>query len=133
MGFNARDLRKEALTQGASTGDASLAGIPGTGTLQVWRGQKEDVIAIIGTCRLHEDAGGLDKVSEALSEQRPIAYDGPLVDPAEVRKDSISTKVMVSSINRYRLPAERGGSNGNDATTYCLVNFVPAEPEQVAT
>lgn len=128
MGFRANDLRKEAFTQGASTGDASLAGLPGTGTLQVWRGQQEDVIAIIGTCRLEDDGGGLEKVREALEEQLPVVYDGPLADPSKSDSEDIRTEVVVSSIGRYRLP-----SDDDDDATCCLVNFAPAEPERVAT
>lgn len=134
MGFDAKDLRKEALTQGASTGEASLAGLPGTGTLQVWRGQREDVIDIIGTCRLRDDVGDLETVSEALEQQRPVIYDGPLEDPAEANGDAIRAEVMVSSMGRYRLSAEGVDATGDDdAPAYWLVNFVPVEPEQVAT
>ncbi|MEX2534297.1 MAG: hypothetical protein WD273_01750 [Trueperaceae bacterium] len=125
MGFENLNLRKEALSQGASTGDAKLAGLPGKGTLQVWRGQREDVLRIVGTWRLEDDSGRLGKVREALADSKAVVYDGVLDDPAQADKKRVRAEVYVTSIGSYQRRTE-------DGRTYCFVNFVPSDPEGVA-
>ena len=123
-GFENLELGKESLSQGATTGDAKLAGLPGTGTLQVWRGQHEDVLKIVGTWRLEEDSSGLEKIREALSKSAPITYEGVLDDPAQRGRQRVETEVFVTSIGSY--------AQGSDAgVAFCFVNFVPRDRKEV--
>ena len=124
MSFENLDLQREAMSQGAATGDAKLAGLPGTGTLQVWRGQREDVLRIVGTWRLEEDANGLDELREALSKNKPVSYEGVHDDPARPDRRRVATDVYVTSIGSYQRRKE-------DDVGFCFVNFVPIDQKEV--
>ncbi|HEX7003839.1 MAG TPA: hypothetical protein VF168_06605 [Trueperaceae bacterium] len=124
MTFEKLQLGKEALSQGASTGDAKLAGLPGTGTLQVWRGQNEDVLRIVGTWRLEDDASGLERIRRALAKSSPVTYDGVLDDPAQSDRKRVSTEVYVTSMGSYQRGTEAD-------VAYCFVNFVPLDAKEV--
>jgi hypothetical protein len=124
MAFDVRLLREESVSKGASTGDARLAGLPGRGTLQVWRGQNHDVIRILGTWRQEEGGEALGTLREALDETRPVVYEGYLDDPAQAETHRVRAEVIVSSIGTYRLGED-------DDSSYCFVNFTPRDPERV--
>ena len=124
MTFDKLELGKEALSQGASTGDAKLAGLPGKGTMQVWRGQREEVLRIVGTWRLEEDADGLEKVRRALASSSPVTYEGVLDDPAQTNRNRVKAQVPVTSIGSYQRGTEAD-------VAYCFVNFVPLDQKEV--
>lgn len=126
MSFENLDLQREAMSQGAVTGDAKLAGLPGTGTLQVWRGQREDVLRIVGTWRLEEDAHGLDELRQALTKSTPVTYEGVLDDPARPSRRRVRTNVYVTSIGSYQRAKE-------DEVAFCFVNFVPIDQKEVTS
>ncbi|MEX2542261.1 MAG: hypothetical protein WD314_10655 [Trueperaceae bacterium] len=125
-GLDVGNLQKDAVTQGAETGEARLAGLPGRGTLQVWRGRRHDVIRILGTWRRQQNSDDLATLREAMESAQPIIYEGFLDDPANVDRQEVRAEVVVSSISSYQL-----GGRGEEP--YCFVNFLPREPEEVAT
>jgi hypothetical protein len=124
MAFDVLSLQQESVTQGAETAEAKLAGLSGQGTLQVWRGQKHDVIRILGTWRQPEDENSLARLREALDEAQPVVYEGPVDDPARGGQPTIRTQVTVSSIGSYRLDPKGERS-------FCYVNFAPVDPRAV--
>jgi hypothetical protein len=125
MAFDVERLRKQAVTQGAATADARLAGLPGRGTLQVWRGQNNDVIDVLGTWRREAADDDLRGIREALRNESPLVYEGVVDDPARADGQEVRTEVVVSSMGSYRLGV-------NDENIYCFVNFRPRQPEEVA-
>jgi hypothetical protein len=126
MGFDVERLRKESVTQGAATAEARLAGLPGRGTLQVWRGQNNDVIDILGTWRREVADEEVSVIREALRNEPPVVYEGVVDDPARPDGQEVRTEVIVSSIGSYRLEADEENS-------YCFVNFAPRNPEEIAS
>lgn len=126
MGLDTRGLKKESVTQGASTDEAKLAGMPGQGTLQVWRGQKNDVIGMAGTWRTEDDSASLEKLREARDNSSPVRYEGVVDDPAQGRHRRVSEQVIISSIGSYP-------HRGHDGRKVAFVNFKPHDPQQVLT
>jgi hypothetical protein len=126
MGFEVERLRKESVTQGAATAEARLAGLPGRGTLQVWRGQNNDVIDILGTWRQEVADEDVSAIGKALRNETPLMYEGVLDDPARADEQEVRTEVVVSSIGSYRLEVDEENS-------YCFVNFAPRKPEEIAS
>lgn len=124
MDLNTGRLGKEAMTQGAAMSEASLAELPGVGTLQVWRGQREDVLEIRGTWRAQ---AGTDpsEIYRRLEDKDTLVYEGALDDPSLTERQNVRAEVRVSSMSSYHL--------GDDPETpRVYVNFLPTEPEQVA-
>lgn len=125
MDMNADKLRKEAVTQGARMDVAKLASLEGRGTLQVWRGQRQDILEIRGTWRT-DSAVDPAEIKRAVGNSDPLVYEGPVDDPAQTGLQDVRTEVKVSSVSSYLL------DNGSE-TPEVFVNFVPADPTQVAS
>ena len=125
MDIYGEGLRKEAKSTGASMSEAKLAGMAGSGTLQVWRGQKDDVLEIRGTWKPEPGKVGADELRRSLDRADPLIFDGPVDDPAAPEREKMRAEVQVSSINSYHLK-----SSGQ--MPVLLVNFIPVEPKRVA-
>jgi hypothetical protein len=125
MAFDVERLREQSVTQGATTAEAQLAGLPGRGTLQVWRAQNNDVIDVLGTWRREVAGDDLRGIREALRNENPLVYEGVLDDPARADGQEVRAEVIVSSMGSYRLGVD-------DENSYCFVNFRPRNPEEVA-
>lgn len=124
MGFDTERLKRESATQGASTGRAELAGIAGEGTLQVWRGQKQDVIRILGTWRIENDEEAVATLQQALDDSSPVPFEGPLDDPAQSEGQRVNAEVIISSLGTYQ-------QQDDDRRQYCFINFAPTDPGEI--
>ena len=104
--------------------DARLAGIEGRGTLQVWRGQKHDVLGILGTWRPVSKGTDDEELRELLLNSEPLFFDGPLDDRYAADTRRLHTEVHITSINSYSLETSEDGAT-------LFVNFAPVDPEGV--
>lgn len=121
-------VRTDATPQEGPMGDAQLDGIPGTGTLKVMRGERDNVIDARGTWRLADEGGerDLEPLRRAYREGTSVSFHGLLDDPSQRNQSSITLDVRISSMSTYRYEAtlderERPGPERE------VFNFHPAD------
>lgn len=129
-GIDTDVLGEEALATGAEMGKARLGGQEGFGTIQVVRGNDQEVVDIRGTWRSKDDGaaddGALARLCAAAESGETVRYHGPLVDPNSDR-DRIDVDVEFTSTERYSF-ADEGDGQGKDeedGTERRIFNFRP--------
>ena len=109
------------VTNDASQDQASLAGIPGFGTLQVVRGHNGETLEVIGTWRLIDDQEGTstERLNRACEAGETVVYEGKFDDPAHPEKSHIKTDVRITSVRNYAFDQkEYAGENATEKTLY---------------
>ena len=126
MSLKITDLQDQEIEHGRKNGDASLGGIPGTGTLQVVRNQNGSLIEVTGSWRANE---GIDvgKLEQAAEEGAPLRYEGRFYDPFDRDRDRIVTDVVVSSYGTYRFDARIPDEAEQEGPVQTVFNFKPTE------
>lgn len=124
---NDQQVRTDPTPQEAPMARAELAGIPGTGTLKVMRGQEGSTLDVRGTWRLSDDdeARDVEALRRAHRDGTPITFHGTLADPAHPERETVTLQVRISSASTYAydeaMPRDRRGES------YEVFNFEPAE------
>ena len=109
------------VTNDASQDQASLAGIPGFGTLQVVRGHNGEAMEVIGTWRLVDEREGssTERLKRAYEAGEAVVYEGKFDDPAHPEKNHIKTEVKLTSVRRYDFDQkEYAGEHATEKTLY---------------
>lgn len=126
MAAKHEDLRTNPTPTEATQQDAHLAGVPGTGTLRVMRGQNGSVMSLTGTWRLRWDDGqrDLDALLQAYREGRPVTYEGPVHD-AQGEDRTERLEVNLSSVAEYAFDVDAPADDAQAAPRRTLFNFRP--------
>lgn len=121
---NAGAPRIDATQNETTPKEAELDGIPGTGTLQVMRGQNGSPMSVSGTWRLSWKDGDHDLATllEAFEADRPVRYHG-VVQDASGEHRTVTTQVRLSSVGRYQYDSAASGRE--QPTERHLFNFKP--------
>lgn len=106
-----------------STGEATLGGLPGQGTLQVVREQNGEVMEVLGTWRLSDEQESLDTshLEKAYQANEAVSYHGRLDDPEHPDKTEVEVQVRITSIQAYEFDQQQ--YEGDNATEKTLYNF----------
>ena len=122
MSLRIDDLKIDELEHGTKVGEASLAGMPGTGTVQVVRNQDGDVLEVKGTWHadVETDVAGIERSAEA---GEPLRYEGRLYDPIHPDRDHIAVDVMITSYGAYEFDARL--PEGGEGAVRTIFNFDP--------
>lgn len=120
----------KAAASAAANARARLAGRPGVGTLQVWRGQHGQKLEYAGTWRRELEDGAadtdLEEFGSAFREGRALRFEGRLDDPARPEDGDVSTDVKISSISRYAYRIDPKDP-ASATVEVVLVNFRPVD------
>lgn len=120
-------LRQDAPNHGATMGPARLGGVPGIGTLQVVRGQRDEVLEVLGTWRPDRPDREVGSLEEAARLGTQLEYDGHYDDPGDGRRDHVTARVTVSSWGTYAFDAVDdppvGAEDGEATPTFTLFNL----------
>lgn len=116
-------FQEENVASDAQLREATLAGIPGVGVLQVVRGGGGGVHSVDGTWRL---AAGDDRDTSALERAHAggetVRYRGVLHDPERPRDETpVELEVRITSVQSYRLDELGDDDERGPERTY--VNF----------
>lgn len=114
---------EDTLTNTPSQGQAILAGITGTGTLQVARGQQGEAMEVIGTWRLADDSdnASTERLDRAYETGESVWYEGRLDDPARPEKKHVKSEVKITSARNYEFNQHK--YEGENATRKTLYGF----------
>lgn len=132
-------------TSDAELRDATLAGMPGLGVLQVVRGGGGGIASIDGTWRPREGEGGdLAGLERARASGETVRYRGTLHDPgrriAEAPHDvgqeapqttTVDVEVRITSVQSYRMnELEDGPGPERTFVNFNLAGELPPEIER---
>jgi len=120
---DALNKKDDEIRNDASTGTATLGGIPGRGTLQVVRGQEKEVLEVLGTWLLSDNQAGLDTSSleRAFEAGESVSYQGKLDDPEYPDRNEVEAKVKITSVQPYEFNQQQ--YEGEDAIEKVLYSF----------
>ena len=132
MSFDMDDLSAGEAAPSAETGPAELGGVPGRGTLQVVRGQQDEVTDVTGTWHLEigQAGGDLQALEQAYEQGTPVVYSGRLDDPGDSERTEIKTNVLISSIGHYTMDAPRDGETAEDRAAVPELRFFNFQPQE---
>lgn len=103
--LNTRQLSEQGIMQGAHMAEATLAGVPGRGTIQVIRGRRLDRIDVQGTWRPNDEDTDLSPVQKAVDAGEPMRFEGRMDDPAHPDRTTVEGDFVVSSFGDYAYDA----------------------------
>lgn len=105
MALDTDRLGEDVVTRGAEAGVSHLAGIPGHGTMQVVRGQRQEAIEVCGTWRPDDEETDLTALENAEKAEEPVRFEGRLDDPADADRTEVAASCRITSSSEYTFDA----------------------------
>lgn len=125
--FDLDRMSPDTRRQGARSGDARLAGVPGVGTMQVIRDREGAMLRVEGTWRAQDEGTDAGPIEAVLAAGEPLRYEGRMDDPKHPDRERCAIEVDVTSHSVYTWDARPE----DDGRRLPLYNVRPREGESL--